>query len=608
MKKKIICALLAIVMIFSVVGVLASCNDEEDPTTKECTKHVDKNKDKLCDNCEALIKHTCKDNDDDGLCDYEGCKKEVKKDDDDDNKKPDDEPDVDYYWEDETLIFQMTHHNASNELSSTCARYLAGEYKGTQDNIDEAVAKRNQAAMDHAKIEHIEYLYYPDQPAYGWGRACEWIMKDKSALDTTGLPDMYVNFIYDMVGASLQGCFHNLYGTSQGQHNNYFPFKEFNEKFYAGEFDEEKEGNGYMYEYMTTLTLSKHKMYLLASDYFTDLVRGFYIVPVNVELLEKVGDDITGDLVGDGDGFTLDDFYEEVWNRNWTYKKLAEYSKAIYSDAGNPGEDFSDTLGFVLSGQGGLSPSGIIYTTNCTIISRVLDKDTEDFVYGYPKENEKFFDLIDAVDDLMKQEGVICITGTAEQLALGNGSRALDAIANRFASGNILFGGVCLLGSLENTAYQEMEGKGFGVVPVPLYSDDIDDKYLTQVHNQGRIGAISIKTKKFEACTAFLNYQSTHSTDIINDYYKYKLQYDIVGASATTIEMLDYIRNNVRSAFDKTFEDAMGMFYDTAGNRWHDVLMRAQYQVDMRKSYSDLYDTKEGQLTNLLKYYDGLPG
>ena len=151
------------------------------------------------------------------------------------------------------------------------------------------------------------------------------------------------------------------------------------------------------------------------------------------------------------------------------------------------------------------------------------------------------------------------------------------------------------------------EGKGFGVVPVPLYSDDIEDEYLTQIHNEGRIGAISVKTQKFEQCTAYLHYQSTHSTSILDDYYNYKLQYDVVGASPTTVYMMQYIRSHVRSAFDKTFEDAMGAFYEAPERRWHHILMSNKYSIDLRKDYTSLYDSKEADLQNLVKFYDGLP-
>ena len=609
MKKKIICALLAIVMIIGSVSILASCGDTEDPTPGpddgECTEHVDENEDYKCDVCgKSTVKKHSKHTDEngDGKCDVPGC-----------TKKPNDTTTSvgttgEVNWETVDFIYQMTSHDTS-DLSSTCARYLAGEWKGTLDNIDKAITKRNNAALDFANVGEITYLYRPNTEAYGWGKVAEVIMTEVSSLDSTDLPDMYCDQVYGMVAASLQGCFANLYGTVRGNGQNFFPFNEFKEYYYKGNFDEETQGGGYMYEYMTTLTLSKNKMYLLASDYYTDLVRAFYITPVNIKLLEDCDPAITGDRIGDGDGITIDDFYELVKAREWTYTKVAEYSKDIYSDDANPGRiDMADTLGFAITSMGGLPSSGIIYSTACTIINRELDPSIDDFKYSYPKDNEKLFTLFDKIADLVAQEGVYVVGGSAEDLAY-NPEHALRSIAARFADNKILFGGVCLLGGLENSEYQAMKenGKGFGVVPVPLYADDIEDEYLTQIHNEGRIGAISVKTQKFEQCTAFLHYQSINSSKILDDYYDYKLQYDIVDAAPSTVYMMQYIRNHVRSAFDKTFEDAMGAFYEKSENRWHDILMRNRFSIDLRQRYNELYDVKEGDLENLVKYFDGLP-
>ena len=45
-------------------------------------------------------------------------------------------------------------------------------------------------------------------------------------------------------------------------------------------------------DWMNSVTLSQHKMYILASDYFIDLVRAFYVVPVNVTMLEELSTDL----------------------------------------------------------------------------------------------------------------------------------------------------------------------------------------------------------------------------------------------------------------------------------------------------------------------------
>ena len=638
MKKRIICILLAIVMLIGTVSIFASCGKKEPAptpggetgegeeegegegegeggeTTEPCkpNKHVDKKNSKgkstpdgICDKCGEEAPKAHKDNhvdkNKDKICDIKGCEEELVSD------GPEFE-EIEVNWDPVDLTFMMTDHDTT-DLSSTCRRYLAGDWTKQPDNIDKAITKRNEEALEYANVNgDISYRYRPNTEAYGWGKIGEVIVTEITTADVSKLPDMYCDQVYGMVAASLQNCFANLYGTVRGDGRNAFPFNAFKELYYRydGSFDEDTMGGGYMYEYMTTLTLSKNKMYLLASDYFTDLVRAFFITPVNVKLLEEVGMDITGDYTEDGE-FTLDDFYEEVKAGKWTYSKVAAYSKAIYKDEANQvRKDMADRLGFVLCSQGGLSTSGVVYSTACTIINRVEDKNAQDFKYSYPSSNEKLFDLFDACADLVAQEGVYVAGGSAEDLAY-NPEHALRSIAARFADDKILFGGVCLLGGLENDEYQAMkEGKGFGVAPVPLYSDEIDDEYLTSIHNEGRIGAISQKTTKFVQCTAYLHYQSTHSTKILDDYYEYKLQYDVADAEPSTVYMMQYIRSHVRSAFDKTFEDAMGAFYGKSQNRWHDIMMRKSYSYDLRTRYSELYNEKEADLENLVKYYDQL--
>ncbi len=621
MKKRIISAILTLVMILGVVCVLASCGG--------CKEHVDANKDGKCDNCDATVEvpecdeHVDKNKD--GKCDV--CKKKVSSgggseecdehvDDDEDGEcdvcGEELEEEAAFYWDDVTFIFQMSNNNSNEQLSSGCARYLAGEQKALkpyeEDTIDEMIDDRNEEAMEYANVSDIDYLYWDNTSDYGWSNASLVIIKETSSHDTTGLPDVYINFVYDMVACSLQGCFANLYGTVRGMKNNYFPFNEFRDAVDEGEFDEVEMGNGYMYEYMTTLTLSKHKMYVLASDYFTDLVRAFYVIPVNIKLLEQVGMEVTGDIVGNGDGFTVEDFYEEVKQRKWTYNKLAAYSEAVYKDNENPGKkDISDTIGFALA-ESGLAGSGLIYTTSCTIINRNWNSDpnVRDYEYSYPSENSQLYDIVDQITVLFGKTGVLGVTDDAASAA-GEPSNEI-LIRKRFSDDTVLFGGIILVGSLEEQDYQTMrKTKGFGVVPVPLYRDDTTDNYLTQIHNVGRAGAISVKTQKFEQLTAFLDYQSTHSTEILDEYYEIELQYNVAGGSKGTIYMLQYIRDNVRTAFDKTFEDAIGEFYGKQKERWHTKLYTSGFNMDIRGDYQSLYNSKETDLKNLIKQYDVLP-
>ncbi|MBR5140325.1 MAG: hypothetical protein IKV16_04640, partial [Clostridia bacterium] len=457
----------------------------------------------------------------------------------------------------------------------------------------------------------VTYLYYPDTSEYGWGSSIERIQStnQKGGVDA---PDIYCNFVYDMVGASVKQCFANLLAnnSSSTRGTNYF-------EFLKPTYDASINDRGFMYEYMESLTLAPNKkMYVLSSDYFIDMVRAFFCVPVSVKVLEDQGASVVaknlngdvvyegGDRTGDGE-FTLDDFYQMVKDGEWTYTTLARFAETVWKPAsGNTGAAAigDDVVGFAMS-SGGLASSGLLYTTSVEIIKKEKLNDGS-YDYNYPAENEDFYSFCDATTKLFGQtNGVTFVNKNYSEF----GDSALLAIRQRFTEHKVLFGDIVVVGALEFTSYQEMkENGGFGIVPVPLYRDGSDDTYLTQVHNIGSCGAIAIITNKFSECTAFLNYQSTHSEEILNNYYEYKLQYDLAGGSTGTIDMLQYIRDNVRSSFDKAMEDAIAVFLPGA-QRWHNVLSGKGFQVDIRADYQSTYDQKESQLDQLAKDFPTFP-
>ena len=548
-------------------------------------------------------------------------------------------------WGNTKLIFQMTENSNSQELPSTCGRYLAGDLEGVEDvsTIDQFVSDRNDEALKQTNVT-VEYQYLPDTPLYSWGQNIDLIDSEVRAKEP-GRPDMYCNFVYDMVAVSLKGSFANLLSTTMYEEGhelaglNYFDF--------ADDPNLEDTGDGYMMEYMRSLTLSKFKMYCLSSDYFTDMVRAFLVVPVNIGLLETLkhsgtydaatgkGDFLADRNTDDGkDNYSIEDFYQLVNDMEWNYENLAKFSEAIFSEGaeGDESVDLRDTVGFALGTSSGLPASGMLYTTSVTIIDRVYDVYKGDYTYAYPYmvqngsgnnvefnkseegTHEELIAFCNNLNDLFQSKGVIAVSSGETH---GYATTDLMAIRKRFSTNNVLFGGVICLGSLEYHEYKAMNGQGgsgYGIVPVPLYRTNYTDangevkvdKYLTQIHNIGRIGAISYTTEKFAQCTAYLNYLSTHSTKILNEYYDYKLQYDVGGDEVKgNVEMLKYIRKNVRSSFDKAFEDALGKFYNATDEQsmkqqWHTMLKDNSYQfTGMADAYDSVTPVKAWRLYNL---------
>ncbi len=566
MKNKIICLLLAIIMVFSMFA-LTACGGTEDP---------DDNKDS--------------------------------------GKKPsgDDEDttggDEDEAWWDEityqetNLRFKMTKNTNSQELPSGCERFLAGE---TDDvgKIDEMVDTRNDAALKNANVT-LTYSYFEEGSDYSWSKCIDKINQEVMS-GSSSIPDMYCNFLTDVLSTSLLGSFANLYSRQHGEN-----YMTKNKGYQTA---------GYMSELMTSLTLNLDKMYVVASDYFIDLIRAFFIVPVNVKLYNQVATTISGleDYTGDGVK-DINDLFGEVQAGKWTYERVAEYSAAIYkNDSGEMPANLGDTIGFALSSSSGLSSAGMVYTSSVVVIHKELDTSTGQYNYYYPADGSELVSLTNALTDLFKSTGVIAVNDTS-----GNrwGTTSLQAIRNQFARGKVLFGGVILLGSLEYSEYQNMKTPdvgGFGVIPAPLFRankpDGTPETYQTQIHVVGRAGGISWCTKKFTQCTAFLHYQSTHSTDILEEYWNTNLCYDVADGVEGNFEMLQYIRANVRTCFDKLFEDSIGFFFNTVdeqsvANRWHNLISTSEYTMtNMAEKYTALYGEKEARLKELVLEYNDLP-
>lgn len=512
----------------------------------------------------------------------------------------------DITWKNTQLIFQMTDNSQNQELESGCRRYLSGERPGDQD-IDRYVAERNSAATENAKVT-VKYNYYPEDEANTHGFARNITLITEECMNRTDASaDMYCNFMTDLLVCSLKGSFANLYSKLHGEGD------------YAGKNYMNLSNPGYMGELMGSLSLSTDKVYVMASDYFLDLIRAFFVVPVSVNLYNSIAPDMIEDFSGDGNK-DINDFFYEVKNGDWTYDRLLQYAAKIHKGTGGAGagETIQDEqLGFAL-GDNGLPAAGLIYTSKAVIINKEWDEAQGIYHYSYPDENQTLFAVVDKIGQLIQGTGVMYVRG--DDAAKVGEATPLLGIRNRFTGNHLLFGGIILVGSLEYSVYQDMkegDNGGFGVVPVPVFEkeqgDAIATQYKTQIHVVGRAGAIAKKTTKFVQCSAFLQYQSSNSTHILNEYYDFNLTYDIADGLDGNVDMLKYIRANVRTSFDKLFEDAIGFMGqdqnpESDKDRFHARLVgEAAYVIDIRKVYGEVLPVKKAALAKLVVEYDELP-
>ena len=512
-------------------------------------------------------------------------------------------------WDKTTLKIKYTNDDQSGELSSGCERYYAGESANFED-IDDLVRQRNAYAATAANVT-VEYDYFTS--TQGWGQSTGTMVTEATS-DSSEAPDIYYNFVYDISGAQLNGCFANLKGSYANGNN--FRFNDSDYNWESDNYFDSTVGEGYFYAYMQSLSLNNNKLYALASDFCVDLVRSFLVVPVNIEMLESIEakDTWTGDMTN---GFY--DFYDLVWRtetkvaenekygEGWTYDVLAHYAAAINNPTNDNGSDhvLADTVGFAAGKTSGLVSSGFLYTVQSVdVIEENVQADgTKNPTY--PETNANLNTLVSKMSELFTKTGIVAVgSGSFDEIGEADAGTELQAIRNRFAKSRVLFGGIIALGSLEETVYQNMladGGAGFGILPVPLYNSA--DDYLTLVHNLAKVVAISKSTTEFSQASAYLDYLSRQSADVIDEYYNVNLVSKTGGVAAEQNKtMLAYIRNHVKDAFAKTIEDEIGLWKgaidkEVTANKFHEIIASNGFGMsDFTSKYGSLRGKKQEYL------------
>lgn len=534
-----------------------------------------------------------------------------------------------YTWAKDTeIIVQLGMNSSSGELSSGCRRYYAGGDNTASQPVDKAVKDRNKAAKTYSKVD-VKYAYVgtaDDSSDYGWTSAAGQILGQATSTASSTSPDIYINFAYSLTCAQIRGAFANLLSTDTEdyKYGNHFSFTkdDYNPEITEDNYFDSNAGGGYFYAYMESLSLTPDsRLYCVGSNYTLDLVRAFYVIPVNVDIMNNITIDAApaGDMNDDG-VHDIKDFYALVNNGQygWDYEALAEYAVAASSDTNEiSGADVGDDQVGLILGKSGLTGSGILYSTDVEIFKW----NATEGKYAYSATAGKLATLTDSLNTLMTEnKNGICTTNVGElkNESLISGSEGeIAGIRNKFAQGGVLFGGIICVGSLEDQAYQSMRGEGkngFGVVPVPVFQKG--DKYLTSVHNLARIAAIAANSTNKSECSAFLDYQSTNSADILEDYYKNTLTASTGGlAGEENANMLNYIRNHVRNCFDKTFEDAIATYMNEGKNdnnkalhdRWSQKIADKGYAMtDTGTLYLETLNEKQANLNAIYGQWNSL--
>ncbi len=320
--------------------------------------------------------------------------------------------------------------------------------------------------------------------------------------------DLVINDLYPFANLAIEGNFYNTL-----EDNCLFDFSK-----------------EYWYEdYMADLRLIDGYQYLLAGDYFIDLIRSAHCLLYNKDIYREYYKT------------NPDEVYDWVLNYEWTYEKLTQMISEVYEDKNFSQEkDKGDMYGFLVCEFWGCSIPFTI-SGNPSFIKREVED-------GMPSialtENNRAADLASAMTALFQNDAA-SITMTPE-------TELLEA----FVDGQALVVGYQRLGSLENPTLRGMEGD-IGIVPYPmLYASD--KRYVTSTHDTSELGAILATAKDLEFTSTVIEVLNRETSKLLMPkYYKEALQIQYVDDSVAA-SMIDIIHDNFGNSFALAYNNALG--------------------------------------------------
>lgn len=281
-------------------------------------------------------------------------------------------------------------------------------------------------------------------------------------------------------------------------------------------------------DYMDDLRLMDGYQYVLAGDYFIDILRDAHLLLLNKQIYL------------DHYNRPADELYDVVTNFEWTYEKMNEVITDMYTDKNlNGTKDKGDQFGFMEPEfWGGSIPFSV--SGNPTFISR--DED------GYPTvvlhEGDRANQLANAMSTLFNNESAsVNLTGDVDLLTA-------------FTQDECLIVGYQRLGSLENAILRQMEGDA-AVLPYPMLFAS-DKKYTTSAHDTTEMGAILATSTDLAFISTVVEVLNRETAKIlIPVYYKECLQVQCVDDEKAAA-IIDIIHDNFDNSFILAYNLPLG--------------------------------------------------
>ena len=404
--------------------------------------------------------------------------------------------DVDY----ENRPFRIyTHAAQSNDGIDNSNFLIEGVTKTEGNMVNDAVLERNITVEELLGVK-LEFT----QCELGIGEVAADVRKlTQSGLDEF---DLAINTIYGYSELLIEGHFRNVLDEDC-----------------VFDFDRD-----YWYkDYMEDLRLINGYQYILAGDYFIDVLRSSHLLLVNKNMYR------------DYYHTSADELYDVVSNYEWTFDKMNAVCTDLYVDLNlNGAVDDGDQFGFMTaSNWGGAIP--FMISGNPTYITR--DED------GIPTiailEGDRANLVAAGMTKIFNNESAGVAIGEVADLLLS------------FTQNECLILGYQRLGSLENPILRGMEGDA-AVLPYPmLYASD--RKYTTSTHDTTAMGAILTTSTDLEFISTVVEVLNRETAKILMPkYYKESLQVQCVDDEKAAA-MIDIIHDNFGQSFILAYNIAL---------------------------------------------------
>lgn len=399
------------------------------------------------------------------------------------------------------FVIDISVNQDTEQTFPAADKYTRGpdSLTNTSDEVEKKIFNRN---AEVARRLNLDVSYTETDVAVG--NSLEIIEKYFLAADA---PDVFNNDQYDIIHAMLLGYLWNVLDPTVG------------DEVYTSYFDFTHEC--WRWDFMEGTTMDPQKVYAVAGDYFIDLVRFSFVIYVNNDLFNSTFQDVFGDIIM---------LYGAVQEGEWDYAALAYYIENGFRDTGTtPGvADKEDSVVGLASST--LMERSFSWTNGLSVVQ----KNEKTGTWEIPETNQQLTDFASKYSDMYNTTGLYRTSDVLEATTL-------------FLNGNVLFT-VSMLGEMESDAVRGTDFKK-GILPIPKYDMELQDKYHTLVHDQAEVGCILGNAKDFTASSAYLQLINELSVEVLQEYYETNLKVKLVDNKETR-EMIDLVHDNIDSPFD----------------------------------------------------------